>query len=309
MKRKFKLYKEEDGIGVVWFAISFIIIVFIAGLSIDGGRLYLTKTELRKAADAAVLSGAQELETNDTSLTNIVNQILIAHNEQSNLKELLIRPANEDKVTVTLQKSVSLYFMKIFNFNNTTVSVTSSAAIYPLAQKIGIVPFGINKDTNFEFMKEYELKVDSGDSLSGNFGILALAGVGGKLYEDALKSGYDAEINAGPNGDIVDTQTGNVQQKTVKGVNYRIASSPYEAGDITHSDDPRIVCVLVYEPYKFTTNQMKSVKIWGFAYFYLEQPMSSTDSTVKGYFIKKVGPGIGNINALDKGAYAIKLVE
>jgi hypothetical protein len=47
----------------------------------------------------------------------------------------------------------------------------------------------------------------------------------------------------------------------------------------------------------------------GFAYFYLEKPMSQTDTTIIGYFIKKVGDGVGDENAKDLGAYAIKLVE
>jgi len=304
--KKFKLYKEEDGVAVVWFSLVFIVVVFIAGLAIDGGRLFETKAELRKVADAAVLSGAQELEISDVSVANIVTQILTAHNEQSSLKELLIRPANENKITVTLEKTVPLYFMKIFSFDSTPISVKSSAAIYPITQTYGAVPFGISKDTPLEFMKEYQLKADSGGSLTGNFGILALAGPGGKLYEDTLKYGYDEELKA---GDIVNTETGNIEQKTINGVNYRIDTSPYTTGDITHRDDPRIITILVYEPYEITTNQVKSVKICGFATFYLEQPMSSHDSTVSGFFIKKVGKGIGDINALDKGSYAIKLVE
>lgn len=306
MIKKIKMYTQEDGIGIVWFALSSVIIAFIAGMVIDGGRLYMTKAQLRKAADAAVLSGAQELETSNSSVQDVVNEILIDHNEQDSLEKLLIRPNNEPTITITLKRSIPLSFMSIFGFNSTPVSVTSTAEINPMAKTSGTVPFGISRDTQFVFNKEYTLKVDSGDSTAGNFGILALAGVGGRLYEDALKYGYDQSLEV---GEIVDTQTGNIQQKTVAGVNYRIAESPYTTGDLTHRDDPRIICVLVYEPYDVSTNQIKSVKIDGFAYFYLEQPMSSTDSTVKGYFIQYVGKGEGDPDAEDKGAYAIKLVE
>jgi len=302
--KRFNFLKEEDGIAVVWFSIVFIVIVFIAGMAIDGGRLYEAKSELRKAADAAVLSGAQELVISNSSVSNIVDKILIAHNEQDSLKNIKIN--NEKSVTAALEKQVPLYFMKIFNFSTAPVSVQSTAAIYPVKETTGTVPFGIHKDVQLEYMKEYELKVDSGDSIIGNFGILALAGVGGKLYEDALKYGYDSDI---VEDQIIDTQTGNIEQKTVHGVNYRIDASPYETGDITHRDDPRIITVLVYEPYKITARQVKSVKICGFATFYLEQPMSPNDSTVKGYFIKKVSIGKGDETALDRGTYAIKLVE
>lgn len=304
MLKRLDFIKEEDGIAVVWFSIVFVVMIFIAGMAIDGGRLYETKSELRKAADAAVLSGAQNLEISNSSVSDIVDKILIAHNEQDSLTNLQITDGS--KVSATLEKQVPLYFMKIFNIDSSTVNVRSTAAIFPVQQTIGIVPFGINKDIQLEYLKEYELKVDSGDSLTGNFGIIALAGVGGRLYEDALMYGYDQKITE---GQIIDTQTGNVAQKTVKGVNYRIDSSPYTTGDLTHRDDPRIITILVYEPYSISTNQLKSVKVVGFASFYLEQPMSANDSTVKGYFIKRVGTGISNENTLDRGTYAVKLVE
>lgn len=312
--KKFKLINDEDGVGVVWFALSFIAVIFIAGLAIDGGRLYETKSELRKAADAAVLSGAQQLTVNNTAVTDTVNQILAAHNEQSSLKGLLIKPDNENKVTVTLERSVPLYFMKLFGFSSTPVSIRSAAEIDPLVRTTGIVPFGIDEsmvpDTSHGPVP-VTLKVDSGDSIYGNFGIVALSGVGGKLYQDALMYGYDGEIDiSDPNNPVIfDTQTGNVQHKTVTGVNYRISQSVYSEGDMTHSDDTRIITILVYQPYKVTTNQLKSIKVTGFAYFYLDQPMSSTDSTVKGEFISLVGKGYGKKDALDCGAYAVKLVE
>lgn len=299
-------YNEEDGIGSVWFALIFIAITFIAGIAIDTGRLYEARTELRKVANAAVLSGAQELEISDSSVENVVDQILAAHNEQDSLEELLIRPNNKNRISVTLKKEVPLHFMRIFSFDSATVEVRSSAGIFPIAKASGAVPLGIHKDTPLEFMKEYELKADAGGSEAGNFGILALSGVGAKNYEETLKHGYDKDVEI---GQIIDTQTGNVAQKTVNGVNYRIDASPYPVGDITHRDDPRIITILVYEPYFITTNQVKSVKVCGFAYFYLKEPMSQQDSTIKGYFIKKVGTGIGEEDALDKGAYAIKLVE
>jgi hypothetical protein len=304
--KRCELLHSEDGIGAVWFALSFVVIMIMAGIAIDGSRLHLAKAELRKAADAAVLSGAQELEISDESVTNLVNQILAAHNEQGSLKELNIRPLNQRKVSVTLEKEVPLYFMKIFSFSSAPVSVRSTAAANPIIVTSGAVPLGIPEDTVLDFKQEYELKVGAGDSVAGNFGILALSGVGAKPYETALKDGYDGDLYA---GQIIDTETGNVAGKTREGVNYRIESSPYDDGDITHRVDPRILKVLVYEPYKIISNQLKSVRIVGFAYFYLEKPMSQTDTTIIGYFIKKVGDGVGDENAKDLGAYAIKLVE
>ncbi|MFL0267693.1 pilus assembly protein TadG-related protein [Candidatus Clostridium radicumherbarum] len=309
MIEKFKLYKEEDGIGLVWFALTFVVIAFMTGLAIDGGRLYLSKIELRKTADAAALSGASELTGTSTSITNIVNGILSANNELSSLKELDIKPNGENKVKVILEKNVPLYFMKIFGFNNTPVDVSSTAAIFPMTETTGVVPFGIPQsmvnDPNFTFGTEYTLKVGAGDSISGNFGILALADTGASSYLDVLKNGYNQPIEIGK---TIDTQTGNIAENTIKGVNYRIQQSPYTQYDETHKDDPRIIKILVYTP-NGSSNQIKSITVTGFAYFYLADPMSSHDTTVKGFFIRQTGVGTGSSDVVDNGAYAAKLVE
>ena len=54
---------------------------------------------------------------------------------------------------------------------------------------------------------------------------------------------------------------------------------------------------------------MKQVKITGFAYFYISEPMDSHDKTIKGVFLKRVGTGFQLDDASEKGAYTIRLVE
>jgi hypothetical protein len=306
MFKKYRFYKEENGSGMLMFFLFFFIFVGITGLAIDMGILYKTKIELRKTANAAVLSGAQELKNNDDSVSRVITDILRADKEESSLMGISIRPNNENKLSVTLEKNVPMSFMKLFYINNVPISVTSSAGIAPISRASGAVPLGIDKSIPLEYMKEYTLKVDAGSSTYGNFGILALSGVGSKLYEQDLMYGYDSELKI---GDIIDTQTGNVEGKTRSGVNYRINSSPYQNDDYSHRDDPRVMLVLVYEPYEMYTNQIKSVRICGFAYFYLKQPMGPQDSSITGYFIQRVGTGTGNVNTKDNGAYAVRLIE
>ncbi len=306
MFNKFKLYRNEKGNGMLLFSLFFLIFIGIAGLVVDAGILYKTKGELRKTANAAVLSGAQEITNSDTAVTNVVQDILNAEGEVESFKELLIKPDGENKLKLTLEKDVPLYFMKLFKMNSVKVNAASSAAISPMTIAAGAVPLGIDKNTPLEYLKEYKLKVDSGDSSYGNFGVLALSGVGANLYEQDLMYGYKSDLEV---GDIIPTQTGNIAGKTRNGVNYRINSSPYTVDDYSHRDDPRVILILIYEPYEIATNQLKSVKICGFAYFYLKEPMSNKDSEITGYFIQRVGVGTGDVNAQDNGAYAIRLVE
>lgn len=303
---KLKILGEEKGSSMVVFALMFVVIIGVAGLVIDMGILYKTKSYLKKTANAAALSGAQELLNSNELVNEVVGNILDAHNEKDSLKEVKIVTGGKYSLNVALEKDVPLYFLKLFKMDSMKISAASTAALVTMGSAVGAVPLGIDEDTPLEYMKEYSLKVDSGDSEYGNFGILALSGVGAKLYEQDLRDGYNSELKV---GDVVSTQTGNIEGKTRNAVNYRITSSPYIEGDITHRDDPRIILILIYKPYEVYSNQIKQVQITGFAYFYVASPMDIHDSSIKGYFIKRAGNGIGNDEITNNGAYAIKLVE
>jgi hypothetical protein len=187
-----------------------------------------------------------------------------------------------------------------------TVAAYAAAQITPIGSAMGAAPLGVDDSIVLQFGLQYKLKVDQTGVVAGNFGILALGGPGAKIYEDNLMHGYSSEIQV---GDIIDTQTGNIAGKTRSSVQYRIDSSPYAPGDISHPDDPRIILVPVYKPYNFTSNQMKQIHVTGFAYFYISDPMSSEDTSITGMFIKKIGIGMVKPGASDKGAYTIRLTE
>jgi hypothetical protein len=52
---------------------------------------------------------------------------------------------------------------------------------------------------------------------------------------------------------------------------------------------------------------MKQIEVTGFAYFYIKEPMSSTDTSITGVFIKRTGVGSYVEGITDKGAYTIRL--
>jgi Flp pilus assembly protein TadG len=53
-----KFLSEQIGQSLVLTAIFLAVLIGFAGLTIDGGRLYLAKSQLQKAVDAGVLAGA-----------------------------------------------------------------------------------------------------------------------------------------------------------------------------------------------------------------------------------------------------------
>ena len=298
-----KLTLGEKGSAIILVSLAIGLLMGITGLVIDGGILYTTKSHLQKTARAAVLSGAQELTNSPPAVEAVVQDILLAHQAKDNLANLTIDPGQ--KVRVKLKKEVSMSFMKILGFHHVPVEASATAQIQQMGRAQGAAPLGIDEAIPLEFNKEYKLKVDQTEVSYGNFGVLALSGPGAQTYEENLRFGYRGDIKI---GDIIDTQTGNIAGKTRSAVDERITncSSP---GDLDHRNCSRILLVPVYRAHNHENNQLKQIKVTGFAYFYIKEPMSVHDTSITGMFVKRIGAGYTDSNAPDKGAYSIKLTE
>jgi hypothetical protein len=303
----FCLNNERGGTLVIVLLAMFGMLT-ITGLVIDGGKLYMQKSHLQKVANAAVLSGAQELKMNSGSsnqvVKEIVDDILLAHDETASLKNCDVY--NDSKVTVQLEKNVELAFSTLFGIQTAPVYVTATAEIGQVGKAYGVAPLGIIESHELVYMQEYKLKVDQSESENGYFGILALGGPGAKTYEYNLKHGYPAQVEI---GDIIDTQTGNIAGKTREGVQEKINACHWSQGQAFSRDCERIILINVYRPYNYDDGQLKQVQVTGFAYFFITEPMSSQDTSITGMFIRMAGKGTIEATALNKGAYGIRLTE
>ncbi|MCM3790386.1 Tad domain-containing protein [Domibacillus indicus] len=296
--------KKEEGNVIVLLAFGLAVMISMLGLVIDGGHLFVTKSHLQKAANAAALSGAQEIPNDEAAVQEVINRILVSHNETTSLVQSSIK--NSSELHVVLEKNVPVFFSSLFGVENVPIKVEAKAALKPLGEAKGVVPLGIEESVNLQYGQTYQLKVDSGDSTSGNFGVLALEGPGAKLYRENLLYGFDQPLKV---GDILNTQTGNIAGATREAVNYRANGCQQPPGEYDQRDCSRLMLVVVFKDIS-TGTQRKSVKITGFAYFYLTDQMGSTDDSIKGIFIKRAGAGTAETAApLDRGAYAIKLTE
>ena len=298
------LLQRERGSVLVLFAFVFTSLLALTGLAIDGGTLFLTKTHLQKTANAAALSGAQELFGESDRVSAVVHHILEEHHEQNSLKTLDIQ--QDQKVTVALHREVSLSFLKLLGFEKAPVEASATASLAAMGRATGAAPLGIDDAISLQFYQQYKLKVDQTGVESGTFGVLALAGVGAKTYEESLRSGYGGEVAV---GNIIPTQTGNIAGHTRSVINEKVNACSSHPADVEHRNCPRILLIPVYQPHNHTSNQLKEVKVTGFAYFYIQEPMFSNDTAITGMFIKKTGPGVGAPDASNKGAYTIKLTE
>ncbi|MFD1037351.1 pilus assembly protein TadG-related protein [Virgibacillus byunsanensis] len=303
MKKLKEIFLKQSGSVLVLVAFAFTGLMGMTGLAIDGGTIYMNKAELQKIANAAVLSGAQELTSEDEQdVRDIVDDITIQHNEQDTLGPVDI--TMKDSVKVNLNKTVPLSFLKLFGIDTLDVRVDATAGLGVMGRAVGAVPLGVEEDYNFEYGETHFLKVGSGDSDYGEFGILGLDGPGAKTYEETFRNGFDEELAI---GDIVNTESGNISGKTSEVVEEKIN----QCDDMNDRNCARILLVPVYKPYNDDGGKVKQVEITGFAYFYLLDPttIEADDDTVPGIFIERTGTGFTETGAVNRGAYSIKLTE
>ena len=296
--------RDEKGSAIVLVALAMVALLCIAGLAIDGSMLYMTKSKLQKVANAAALSGAQELTNSGERVTKVVNDILAAHKESDSFEDLAILEGK--KVRVVLSKRMPLSFAGLLGYEFVDVKAAAAASIAPMGRAVGAAPLGIDYSIPLEYYKEYKLKTDSTGVSSGNFGVLALGGSGARTYEENLKFGYQEEIAV---RDILNTETGNIAGKTISVVNELVKGCTYLPENVGDRNCSRIILIPVYKEYNKTSNQLKSVEVTGFAYFYITQPMSSNDTSITGMFIQRAGTGFYEEGSPDKGAYVIRLTE
>jgi hypothetical protein len=299
------LTRDQQGSTIVLVGLTFILLLTVTGLVVDGGTMYAAKSHLQKTANAAALSAAQELTHSESDVNAVVNDILQRHREQTSLTATDIQM--KSTVRVHLSKKVPLSFSRLFGKKDVTVSVAAAAQIAPMGSAIGAAPLGIDESVDLAYYTPYVLHQGPHNGDSGFFGILDLGGRGSSIYEENLTNGYQGELTVGK---ILDTETGIKNGATVDGVDFRLKTDPYPAGEYRHRDSPRVLLIPVYRPWpeNDTSNQMKQVMITGFAYFYITGPVTSNKEIV-GMFIENADTGFVKPGAVDKGAFAIRLIE
>jgi hypothetical protein len=186
-----KFVSEEKGQSLVLTAIFLAVLIGFAGLAIDGGRLYLAKSQLQKAVDAGVLAGADGLLDNKKTSTVFNHSIAIGISEDmaeenyDNDKVTYVAASEFDSskkvdyVQVTGEEDVSLLLMPVLGIDNATkVKAVARVDIGEIvkADKGVIIPIGINgnkfcqkinaKDFSFQLIEK------SGDADKGNFNFL-----------------------------------------------------------------------------------------------------------------------------------------
>lgn len=159
---------RQRGAVAVLVGLTMAVMLGFVGLAVDGGRLYLTKTELQNAADACALAAAYEL----TGAPNIPNEAFVRaeaagktvgarnrvdfQNQALSANDFSLTysavlnggwapgaAGNAKYVRCTVQRNgIQPYFMQVLGIGNQTVSAMATATLAP-AQTNCAVPMAL----------------------------------------------------------------------------------------------------------------------------------------------------------------------
>lgn len=305
-----KFWVEEKGSIMIILTIGLTAFLGFVALVTDVGLLYFNKSKLANAVDAAVLAGGQELPYYPTEATEKARYYSNLNGLDGSKLSVEVFNGNK-RIRAGYEKEVKLLFAKVLGVDTGRVGHTAVAEVAPITGVGGAAPLGIQKH-EFEFGKQYTLKVGAGDTslLEGEispgwFGALALGGPGANTYEDNLTFGYSGNLKI---GDVIDIQTGNISGPTKKAIDYRIGEDkhiPFCTVENFERDCARLIKVPVIEPVAD-----KEVRIIGFSMFLVDDVTGEgNESYVKGKFVKTIVSGEIDPTAEDFGLMGIRLIQ
>jgi len=129
-----KLRDAENGIALVWFATTLVLLIGTAGFAVDLGWLYLNSSRTQRSADAAATAGVvhlpgfpanADLDARDAARANGYD---VCDPLQSGCADTLIStPLTESVLQVELQTSVRSFFLAVLGFNSFDITRTAKA--------------------------------------------------------------------------------------------------------------------------------------------------------------------------------------
>lgn len=298
-----RLLKNEKGSAAIMIAILMVVFLGFVALVVDGGLMYLTKSKISNAMDAAALAGAQELPFYPETAISRAREYALANG--ANEDALTVEIFNDNKgIKVYSDKKVELLFARVLGFNSSVIDGAATAQVAPIVGVGGAVPLGI-ENYNFTFGETYTLKVGAGDGDSGWFGALALSKPGAAVYEDNLTYGYKDIIRV---GDILDIETGNMSNPTKRAIDYRIGNCNHTPSCTAESFNPGCERLLKVPVIEFI--ESKKVRVLGFSVFLVDGVLGQgNESEITGKFVKTVTSGETDNSGLDFGLYGTKLTH
>lgn len=153
-----KMLRKKDGQSLIITAMLMVVLLGSAALAVDVGSLFLSKSNLQNAADAAALAGASELPDDPAAAIVVAKDYLLKNNVPDD-SSTITTGENDKSITVTISSTQSLFFAKALGIGTSDITVDATASIGVAASVPWIVPFVIAKPANFNFDEVYVMRM------------------------------------------------------------------------------------------------------------------------------------------------------
>ncbi|MCP8969323.1 pilus assembly protein TadG-related protein [Ectobacillus ponti] len=323
MKRlwnKFNSVRSEAGNVAVTVALSMVVMTGMAGLAIDGGRMYMEKSRLQKALDAAVLAGAQKVAVSQTEAISVAKQI--SGQNAYTLADSEITEISNQSIKAQKTVHVPTTFANVLGIASASVTAKAKAAV-SYVSKIGkgnVAPIGVENVASY---------FDGGSHIvsfpkSGNHPTAGMAGYvdfdnqgggGGQNLSDQISNGYNGYVEI---GQTVLAQSGS-PTPALTALKDLVALDAGKAYCQQPSTADHTCARVIYVP---ILNSWSGLKIVGFGAFWIDTVQSGGNGKgggtgnnadrLTGQFLKLVAPGdvgVGAGGGINSGLSTIKLVE
>jgi Flp pilus assembly protein TadG len=285
-----RLKRQEKGQVAIIFTIALPVLIGALALCCDVLVAYLNWQSMQKAADAAVLAGANYLPADPASAISTANNFA-TRNRIAPSEILSTTVAADDmSITMSVRRKVPAFFARVFGTTSTPVQVAATAGVENVATANGLVPIGVNCPSgivNQCFGYEQIVTLKNSQIGPGNWGALALGANGANTYRANIENGYQGPVSI---GDWTNSETGNMVGPTRQG--FKTRWSLHEQVDpngtaSSHSlSDPLVVELPLVN---WDSPRGKSqVQVTGFAAFWIIRVQNSGDVT--GEFLHAVAP-------------------
>lgn len=240
--------KGERGSVLATATLGMLTLLLAVGMGVDISRLYLTKTELQNAADAASLAGVTGLDGSANGIDKATDRAVEEMNNYAFNKTGVTIPRENVLFAVNLDgpymsesaasaAATNIRFVRvktpelpsniifagpILGDKRNLSAVATAGFSVPINVFCNFIPLSvIDYDVPMTPGTTYTIRAAPGNSPSpGNYQILAVAGPGGSSVEFGIGGGVDACAEAGATYEV-DTKPGVTAGKVRTGLNSR----------------------------------------------------------------------------------------
>lgn len=339
MRRSQTQDETQRGAVLVWYALFMVLMLGFIGLGVDVAKLATTRTQLQNAADAAALAAVSAIDSEkgeiDRDLAVSRAQFTASQNKAfvDEPEPVVVNPADvtfpsSTRVRVKVRReggtSMVTHIAGVLGIPGLEVSASATAmAEITGSVPCGLVPLGITPPVSVGNLKAgcspgYVLKDGGGPITSGNHGAVnfppcpagACAGqdpTARSAWRCQVENGYCCTVSI---GQVVDTRPGNTTGALKDAVNTRFNADTDQRQNICYSEYTGNGRRVLFAPVTTTPGSGHStVRVEGFAAFFLKNRPQNGNNDLLGEFIYTVIPGTGGGVGSGVALYSIRLID